>query len=614
VPLLDHIRARKLIALARARFSPRLWDAETKVLRDSASSEELPEPDENAPRPEIRAEFVRWLATDPEAAPHIDPKGLRVFAATISAKLDLEECYVNPTLVFRRCEFQGRITLQSAETQGLFLLDSSLAEGIAADRVIVHGPFFLQRVQSKSKIRLVRAGVDGVFDCSGAKLRAAGKSLIANFAKFDGGVFLIDGFESEGEICLLGAKITGQLACNGAKLKSKGHALSADFAKIGGAVFLTDGFESEGVIRLSGARIDGVLSCIGAKLRAKGSAFQARDAKIGGTVFLQNDFKAEGEIRLSGAEISGDLSFMGAKVGAVVCHNAVVKGDLAWQHIEKSEGTFLNLVGAQVKNLRDDRMSWPEAGKLDIDGLVYEELTLHERPSDEKVKAGWYAGELPLSARERIDWIMLQPEERRTEPQPWMQLRDLLERNGDRRGAKYVLFRFRCLQARERWILMRWWNVAFAWLEEAPMRICYSILFFLILGTLVFAGAARSGAMIETVRTQPAMIASYAESIKGVPRKPDESVKPVSVHYSSFHPFIYTLENAVPLLKLGMDERWMPDLQHRPQPWFPQIGWLDWLKWFNSYGFLVWFRWALIVSGWAQATILAAALADRFKK
>jgi hypothetical protein len=63
-----------------------------------------------------------------------------------------------------------------------------------------------------------------------------------------------------------------------------------------------------------------------------------------------------------------------------------------------------------------------------------------------------------------------------------------------------------------------------------------------------------------------------------------------------------------------MDERWTPDLQHQPQPWFPRLPMLDGLKWFNSYGFLVWSRWLLILSGWFQATVLAAALADRFKK
>ncbi len=661
MPLLDQIREKKLIELAKTRFDPNLKPAELKVLHDSASSKELPEPDEDALRPDISPDFIRWLATDQEAAPHIDPKGLRVYDATIPSDLDLRGCHVHPTLDFSRCTFKRKIDLRSAEIQGLFFSDSSLAGGMSADRVVVHGPLFLRPVVSEGEIRMPGARIRGNLDCGGAKLRASGTALNVDRAQIGGSVFLKDDFESEGEIRLLGAEITGQLNCLGAKLRAKGDALIADGAKIGGDVFLKDGFESEGTIRLLGARIEGdldstgaklkaegnalsadgakivgavflkdgfesegeirllgteitgQLNCTGAKLKAKGDALSADGAKIGSSVFLMDGFESKGEIRLHGAEIRADLTVFGAKVTEFTCLNTVVKGDLIWQRIEKSEKTLLNLAGARVKNLRDDKKSWPDEGKLNIDGLVYEELTHHAPSSEKNVKDHTYPRELPLDARERIAWILLQRDDRSIEPQPWMQLRDLLERKGDRKGAKYVLFRFRCLQARKSWFPWRWFSEAFAWLEENPLRIAYSILFALTLGTLVFAGAVRSGAMIETVQTQPAMIATYVESAKGSARKPDESNKPVSIHYTSFQPFIYTLENAVPLVKLGMDERWMPDLQHQPQPWC-SIGWLDWLKWFNSYGFLVWFRWLLIVWGWAQATILAASLADRFKK
>ena len=61
MPLLDKIREEKLIDLAKACFDPPPTGAEKKVLLDSASSEDLPEPDEKASRPEIRPEFLRWL-------------------------------------------------------------------------------------------------------------------------------------------------------------------------------------------------------------------------------------------------------------------------------------------------------------------------------------------------------------------------------------------------------------------------------------------------------------------------------------------------------------------------------------------------------------------------
>jgi hypothetical protein len=210
--------------------------------------------------------------------------------------------------------------------------------------------------------------------------------------------------------------------------------------------------------------------------------------------------------------------------------------------------------------------------------------------------------ELPFNVEERIKWLILQPEKAREKPQPWMQLRDLLERKGDRKGAKYVLFRFRCLQAQKSWTFWRWLRIAFAWLEEAPIRICWSIAFTLTVGTMIFAGAFSSGAMLASVQIQPNAVLSNGES------------KNLSAHYPLSQSFLYTLENAVPLVKLGMDEKWMPDPKHKPQPWFPQFRWLDWLGWFNSYWFLVTSRVLLICLGWFQAGVLGAVLLRRFKE
>jgi hypothetical protein len=72
--------------------------------------------------------------------------------------------------------------------------------------------------------------------------------------------------------------------------------------------------------------------------------------------------------------------------------------------------------------------------------------------------------------------------------------------------------------------------------------------------------------------------------------------------YPTLNPFIYTLENALPLVKLGQDEKWAPDCRHTATSLL------------TSYWFLMWSRWILILSGWFQATVLAAALSGRFKQ
>jgi hypothetical protein len=603
MPLLDQIRETKLIELATARFASDLSDAELKVLHDSASSGDPIPPAADALRPEIRPDFVRWLATDAEAAPYIDPKGLRVFGVTLPDKLDLQDCRIRVTLYFQHCTMKSEINLLFAETRGIFLLDSSLDRGIRADGIDVHGQLFLQGSSFSGEIRLLGAKIKGYLDCSGAKLKVTeGNALSADGAEIGGDVFLRKGFESNGKIRLTGAKIKDNLDCSGAELKvTSGCALTVDRAQIGGGVFLRERFESSGEIRLLGAKIKGNLECIGAQLKVmEGDALSADGAEIGGDVYLIGGFESNGAIHLPGLQVGGDLDFLGAKTTKINCRNLRLTGDMFWMGIQEPGEADLDMTGATVKNLRDDRGSWPHPGRLILDGLAYEELTLHPRVSEEQIISHTVGSGLPLNAKERIEWLMLQPDKVREKPQPWMQLRDLLERKGDRKGAKYVLFRFRCLQAQKSWIPWRWLKILFARLEENPLRICYSIALTLLIGTSIFTWGGTKQAMIETVRLLPNAVKDSGE------------VKPVSPHYTKYQPFVYTLENALPPVKLGMDDRWTPN--PRPefcQPWFPRLSWLYFI---STYGWLNFWRWFLIVWGWVQATVLAASMADRFKK
>jgi len=566
MPLLDQIRNEKLIELAKARFDPKLKRAELKVLRDSASSEELPEPDEKALRPVVRAAFLRWLATDPDAAPHIDCKGIRVYAATLLGNFDLEGSRVPVRLDFRRCTAKGEINLEQAETQDILFLNSSLEgeTGFCADTIHVHG------------------------------------------------LLLLKGSSFSGTISLGGARIEGDLDCSGAKLEvKKGRALFADGAEIGGDVFFRKDsgsaaenpiFEASGEIRMVGATIKGDLSLLGAKLtRTEKSALTADGADIGGNVSFSKSLVSSGTIRLRGAGIGAYLDFSDADVAEVDCANLRLTGDLLWKGIQKPAKPFLKLTGASVKNLRDDIESWPEQDKLLLNDLVYEELTLEPQPRDARE-----------GTRARIEWLKRQPDKRYIRPQPWMQLSKYLEARGRHREAKHVLYELHRLQARKlKWHPLEWvgsrlfhrrslqvlpgesseedrsvftylrraWAIFFAWLEEAPARILWLIGTTLFLGTLIFSGTDRSGAMIPSTKDRYDPQASSAME-----------------HYPPFQPFVYTLENALPMAKLGIDDKWMPD---------PTRG---------SYLFLATSRWLLILLGWFYAGVLGAALSGRFKE
>ena len=71
--------------------------------------------------------------------------------------------------------------------------------------------------------------------------------------------------------------------------------------------------------------------------------------------------------------------------------------------------------------------------------------------------------------------------------------------------------------------------------------------------------------------------------------------------YPRFNPFIYSLENDLPLVKFGLDDKWAPDQTYKPKDAIV------------SYATLQWGRVILIFWGWFQATVLAAAIGIEFK-
>jgi hypothetical protein len=559
----DQSALEKLVQLGRRQFKTTLTPAELQVLNDTVSSLDLPSPeenalrpednyDENAPRPEVRAAFLCWLATDLEARPCIHAKGIRVYSSTIIGDLDLSRQRQLPTLDFRRCNVTGRIVLEASETKGLNFTDCSIFKGIEADGLLAHGPVLLHRTQSQGEISFINATVEDDMEFQGAKLTINGDALSLDGATIKGDLLFNEDFVSQGEISMLRAQIDGSVEFSGATLLSEKDALTLD------------------------------------------------KVTIGGNLVLNRKLKCGGSIRLPNCHIRGDLNFMAAEICAVICYNMNLSGDLLWHGVQRTSKTDLDLRSAKVQILRDNEASWPAEGRMHLDNLIYQDLILHANPNKEQMDNGIIADPLPLRVDQRVAWLKLQPAANRLRPQPWAQLSRYLESINDKAGAKHVQYEFRRLQAHKSMWPMRCARIAFACLEETPARIMRLIIPTLLVGTLIFAGASpgRSGAMITTAR--------------------DKDGQPVSGaalnHYPQFQPFIYTLENDVPLVKLGIDDKWTPDPAHGGKAWFPQYAWLNWLGWFNSYEFLTFSRYLIIFLGWFQAAVLGAALTSRFKQ
>lgn len=712
---------------------------EEEVLRDSASTlygtvatqlyGSAPKADQH---PEVRADFLRWLATDKDAAAHIDPRGLRVEYATIPSDLDLDYCKIPFPLEFKYCTFREAIRLVSAEVPALNLFQCNTEGVISADNLRVQGHVSLKGLKAKSRLNFMYAQIGGALDCSyatcsgalyalsvdganiagdvlltdgfscsgrirftgahmggalycsaatlnfeddaltadganitggvflndefscsgalrfrgaqiggdldcsGAALTAIGDVLDADGARITGNVNLSEGFSSSGTVRLLAAQIGGGLNCSGAKftardvailadraavthgifltgrfsstgvisllgaqiggdfncssatLSSKEYTLYADGARITGNVYFLEKFSSAGTIRISDAEIDGNLDCRGATLTDKQNTFYADRAKIGHSIYLRDEFYSSTSVRFNGASIGGDLDCSRAMIGNLECIGTQATGDLIWTGIVRPDVCNLNLSNASFRRLVDDRASWPQEGRLSLDGFVYQDRVLRDQTSGEK------------TVDYLIEWLERQSGRDVLRPQPWMQVAKMLEASGNADGAKRVIYELRRQQALHASLPWRAATFFYDWLDAQPLRVLYAIALLWLFGFLIFWRARRMSAM------SPKENDAYREF---------EASGSLPDHYAPFNPAIYALENVLPVVNLGQDDAWSPDPQAMPSSWFPDHPRLAWTRWLPgmNYRWLSVLRWTLILLGWALALILAAAIGGRFK-
>ncbi len=304
---------------------------------------------------EVRAELIRWLCANQDAASRVDPRGVRMYSAKIVGVLDLSFVSARFPLLLKLCRLTNDADLLSAEIPRLDL-NGSVAKSIRADGIRVTGDVFLaEGFTVEGEVRLLGAQIGGDLDCGGGTFKNPGSNaLFADCARVTGSVFLNKGFTTEGEVRLLGAEIGGDLACRGGTIKNPaGRALSADRARVTGDVFLDEGFSAEGEVRLLGAEIGGGLDCSGGTFKNPGGdALSADRARVTGSVFLDEGFTAEGEVRLPGAQIGGVLDCRGGTFKnpagkALSVDRARVTGSVFLREGFTAEGE-VRLLGAEI--------------------------------------------------------------------------------------------------------------------------------------------------------------------------------------------------------------------------------------------------------------------------
>ena len=353
---------------------------------------------------------------------------------------------------------KGIVSLIGATVGGQFSCSGASfinpnGHALAADKIKVTQSLMLRDgFRAEGEVRLLSATIGGTLDCSNSQFINKGKiSLHGDGLTVKGPVFLNKGFKAQGEVNLLGTKIGGDLICTGGKFEGASTVLSADKAEIKGNVFMDAGFMASGEVRFPAAIVGGQFICTGGKfINPNGYAIVADGIKVDQGVYLLNGFSAIGGIRLVRATILGNLDCDGGQFvnprgralnadginvtgnvflrnefkafGRVDFVNSTITGYFIWTGIDSLEGVSLDLRSAKVGTLWDDPASWPQPGKLFLDGFDYERL-------DE---------DAPQDADARKRWLRLQPKDRFL-PQPYEQLASVLRKMGKDADAKKIL-------------------------------------------------------------------------------------------------------------------------------------------------------------------------------
>jgi hypothetical protein len=292
-----------------------------------------------------------------------------------------------------------------------------------------------------------------------------------------------------------------------------------------------------GPVSLMRARIDGTLDFTGARiLKAGDDTVNLVEANVEGDVLFHDGFTTDGIVYARLAKIGHDLSFHGAEFkgdGQLDAERATIAGTFYWVEIKHTPATVLDLENAHAGAIWDDEESWPAPGNLMVNGFVYGDI------------AGG-----PSDGPSRLRWLALQPPGYR--PQPFRQLAKVLSEMGREEGATQVHIAKEIAQRRfghmsrvqRAWSMMLQVTIGFGY---RPLRALWWIAGFVGLGTILFGLGYRLRLITPTEE------AAYSEFVANGEAPP---------HYPVFNPFVYSLENFLPVVELHQDKYWRPNPRH----------------------------------------------------
>ena len=261
----------------------------------------------------IRAEWLKWLCTDPRASKKITSRGVEIVGARIQGKLDLAWANIQFPLRTFRCTFTHDIILDRAKV-GSLQLQYTYVQNVNADYLTAERDVsFVEGFRAAGRVWLRYAAINGTLACDNAQFINPGDTALDLEGAKIGSVFMRNGFRADGQVNVDSAAISGILDCNGGQfINPRGIALNLQGAT-SGAVLLSNNFTADGQVNFAYAISSNVVNCDNGHFINPGDVALDLEAAKTGSVFMRNGFEADGEVKLYTAAISGILECDGGR-------------------------------------------------------------------------------------------------------------------------------------------------------------------------------------------------------------------------------------------------------------------------------------------------------------
>ena len=283
---------------------------------------------------------------------------------------------------------------------------------------------------------------------------------------------------------------------------------------------------------------------------------RAEDVIVERSVILRDGFKAEGAV-----------NFVGAYVGRY----------FQWYGIQSPENSILDLRFARVGTLLNEQASRLTAGKLRVDGFVYDQIDDDASPN----------------AEAQLSWVDRQPRNRFLS-QPYEQLAAVLGKMGLEEDERKVMVaknknKAAHLHWRPAWL---WYGLLGKLIGYGyrPWRAFIISLILIGIGWLVFQLGYHSNLFIPTGDK------AYVVEKDGT-RRLKNGMPQISEDYPKFNAFVYSMESFVPLVKMGISDRWTPNA-HRGTSLRLGIATLP-----RTGSLLRYYLWFHMITGWVLSAL-----------